>query len=129
MWTAGRCIKCGQNAVGLNTGYCLRHLIFRMLTKAGLTKGRLREPERVRREKLVAYLSGRFFAIKAGHLNETRDMNQARLEAADLFDRLHVKWRGLKGANKMANILRCLDRRAFKDRVEVADAPIPVGRN
>lgn len=98
-----------------------------MLTKSGLTKGRLRQPERVRREKLVAYLSGRFFAIKSGYLNGAKDATQAKLESADLFDRLYIKWRGMKGVGKMARILRSLDSRATKARTEVTDASVSVG--
>ncbi len=115
----GLCQRCASTALD-SDGRCFRHWIFARLRKAGLTKGVLPEKSRSARDKLVAYLLGRYHSILAGYLNPVNEA-QALRDAVEVRARLGIRWGGIRGASKTAKLIRVIERRAEKEKRDAPD--------
>jgi hypothetical protein len=93
--------------------------MFYMISKRGLTKGRLTEKNRKLRELFVASLYGRYQAISGGFLEPVTDQ-QRLVDAMELRARLGIGWAGQGGVRKTASLIRLVEKRAFKLRKEHA---------
>jgi len=112
---AGRCMWCASTISDTSRGVCLRHRVFYLLRKKGLTKGVLPIDKKRKREAFVAYVQGRETAIRNGFLipgtdeQRLKDVTEARI-------RLNILWGGFGGAQKMAEIVRTIDNSALHKR-------------
>jgi len=109
---AGLCILCPSPSLP-KKGRCFRHLLFYKLRKYGMAKGRLSVTNSNKREKLVAHLSGRFHAISGGFL-DPGDKDQRLKDSTEIRLRLHITWGGVRGARKLAAVIRSFDRLAVQ---------------
>ncbi len=111
----GKCRWCPNPINDTHRGVCLRHHVFYMLRKKGLTKGVLPPPKKRKRDAFVAYVQGRETAIRNGFLvpgtdeQRLKDVTETRL-------RLGILWGGVNGAVKMAEIVRLIDLSAMRKR-------------
>jgi hypothetical protein len=110
----GRCQFCSNPTLSQH-GYCLRHWVFYHLRKRGLLSGLLKVSASKKREAFVAYVQGRVTAIKGGML-APGDATQRLRDVTELRLRLGITWGGVRGADKMADILRLFDLLAMRER-------------
>lgn len=96
---------------------CFRHHLFYMLSKRGLTKGVLTSVKSNKRERLAAHLSGRYQAVLKGFLKQS-DGEQILKDAVDIRARLKITWGGIRGAQKLADIMKSIERHAAISRKE-----------
>lgn len=115
----GMCIHCRAWAV--HRDRCLRHEVFDRLRRRGLARGKLSKVNASKREKLAANLSGRYMAIKKGFL-QPATIEQSLVEAVEIRGRLSIFWGGIRGATKLAEIIRGIETIAMKHRAEESDA-------
>lgn len=112
---AGKCMWCPSPINDTQRGVCLRHRVIYMLRKKGLTKGVLPPPKKRKREAFIAYVQGRETAIRSGFLHPgtreelLREVIEARL-------RLGITWGGVRGGDKMVEIIHLIDLNALRHR-------------
>lgn len=112
---AGKCRWCPNPINDTGRGVCLRHRVFYMLRKKGLTKGVLPPDKKRKRDALVAYIQGRETAIRSGYLIPgTKE--QLIKEITEMRLRLNLMWGGVRGADKIAEIVRLIDLNALRQR-------------
>jgi hypothetical protein len=86
-----------------------------MLRKKGLTKGVLPPPKKRKREALIAYIQGRETAIRNGFLTPGTDEQRLK-DVIETRLRLGITWGGVRGGDKMAEIVRLIDLSAMRKR-------------
>jgi len=112
---AGRCMWCASTINDTSRGVCLRHRVFYMLRKKGLTKGVLPIDKKRKREAFVAYVQGRETAIRNGFLIPGTD-EQLLKDVIEMRLRLGITWGGVRGGDKMVEIVRLIDLSALRQR-------------
>ena len=112
----GLCRYCPQPNLGVGAvpDRCFRHGVQRLLSWAGLTKGRLSAPDAKRRENLTAYLKTRFDAVVAGQ--ELLNWDDALKEAFAVRENLNISWGGAKGVEQTAKVIQQVEKMAMKRR-------------
>lgn len=112
---AGKCRWCPNPINDTQRGVCLRHRVIYALRKKGLTKGVLPPDKKRKREAFVAYVQGRATAIQSGFLIPGTDEQRLK-EIIEMRLRLNMGWGGIRGADKMAEIVRLIDLNALRLR-------------
>lgn len=112
----GMCGKCRSQLL-YGQDRCFRHWLFALLSKRGLTKGRLTKNNTRLRELLVASMFGRFQAIVGGFLQPVSDA-QRLIDAMEIRARLGIGWAGEKGVRKTAAVIRNVEKKAMLIRKE-----------
>ena len=107
---SGLCIQCPSPSLP-KKGRCFRHQVFYKLREYGMAKGRLSAVNSNKREKLVAHLAGRYHAVVQGFL-EPGDQAQRLKDSTEIRLRLYIKWGGVRGARKLAAVIKSFDRLA-----------------
>lgn len=107
----GLCTHCHSPRIE-RSKCCFRHDLFYRLAKRGLTKGILSVSASNQREKLTAHLHGRYQALLSGFLQAV-DAEQALKDATDIRARLRIRWGGVRGAKKLADIIVSVERHAL----------------
>jgi hypothetical protein len=78
-----------------------------------MAKGIVSDKISNKREKLSAHLTGRYHAVASGFL-DPGDANQRLKDSIEIRLRLNITWGGVRGARKLAAILRSFDRMALQ---------------
>lgn len=117
---AGKCMWCPNPINDTTRGVCLRHRVIYMLRKKGLTKGVLPPDKKRKREALIAYVQGRETAIRSGYLTPGTKEELIK-EIIEMRLRLNILWGGVRGADKIAEIVHLIDLNALRQRK--ANAP------
>lgn len=111
---AGKCMFCPREQF-MGQSRCLRHMVFMAIRKRGLLRGVQTGPNVNKREALVAYLHGRETAIRDGMLVPGDDAQRLK-DVIELRLRLGIGWGGVRGADKMVEIVKSLDRYSLRQR-------------
>ena len=130
----GLCAKCNCRTLDDHSDLCFRHMLLRKLHQAGFRNlRRLSAWDRVRLENLLNNLAVRFNSIRRGLLRPAGGVDE-RVLREDLKRLLQAQgllvirdkkpacvWGGARGYTKLLGIIRRLDRRAYKERVNVSN--------
>jgi len=108
---SGLCIQCPSGALP-RKGRCFRHHLFTKLRDYGMAKGVLSVANSNKREKLAAHLAGRYHAMVKGFLIPG-DEDQVFKDSIEIRLRLRITWGGVRGAKKLATIMKSFDRLAL----------------